>query len=318
MLNLRPGGQTPAPGPVASFSSGQAPAEGAASRSAQAGTAPVAAVPDTLPGSLEGTRPPGDWNRVDDAGHLLPTPDLRGLFEYYLAALGEESLDQLVARIRQALQALPEPARSEARQLLGDYLDYKLAVGELEARTGAGADMATAENALASIRDLRRKYLGEVAADAFFAREEAVDRYQAARREILARDDLTDAQRIARLQAAEAALPESLRRAREESRKFIDYETQLRALQADPDANQAAINRLRETTFGAEVAERLARVEAAQADWDRRWSDYRADLARLDAAGLAGPEQKDAVQRLRDRYFSDQEQIRVQALDSIQ
>ncbi|MEQ5835668.1 lipase secretion chaperone [Marinobacter sp. NFXS9] len=316
-LILRPADQTRAPESAASRALPPTAVDKATIPSTLVENAPAASVPDALPGSLEGTRPPGGWDRVDEAGHLLPTPALRGLFEYYLAALGEESLPQLVARIRQRLETLPEPARGEARQLLGDYLDYKLAVGQLETQVGSGTGIAGAENALATMRDLRRQYLGEVAADAFFAREEAVDRYQTARREIQARNDLTDAQRQARLQAAEAELPESVREARAESRKFVDYEAQLQALQADPDTSQAEISQLRESTFGAEVAERLARVEAEQADWDRRWSDYRADKARLDDAGLAAPEQQEAVQRLRDQYFNDQEQVRVQALDSI-
>lgn len=276
------------------------------------------AAPEQLPTSLEGTRVPGGWRQLDADGHLLPTPALRGLFEYYLSALGEETLPELIARIRQALTELPEPARSEARQLLGDYLDYKLAVGELEADSSGADGLAAMERQLQTIRDLRREYLGQVAAEAFFAREEAIDRFQTRRREIMARDDLDDAQRKAELAAAEAELPEPLREARAESRKFMTYQARLDALENDPDATEADISRLRESTFGPEVAERLSQVEEAREDWKRRWGAYRDDLARLDTAGLAAPEYDSAVQRLRDQYFSDQEQVRVEALDSIE
>ena len=94
------------------------------------------AVPDTMPASLAGTSVPGGWAETDANGSLVPTPQLRQLFEYYLAALGEETLPQLVARIEQALARLEEPARSEALDTLGDYLDYKLALGDLEATYG--------------------------------------------------------------------------------------------------------------------------------------------------------------------------------------
>ena len=97
------------------------------------------AVPDRLPASLEGTSVPGGWAETDVNGSLVPTPHLRQLFEYYLAALGEETLPQLVARIEQALARLAEPARSEALDTLGDYLDYKLALGDLEAAYGSAA-----------------------------------------------------------------------------------------------------------------------------------------------------------------------------------
>ena len=86
------------------------------------------AVPDTMPASLAGTSVPGGWDKTDANGSLVPTPQLRQLFEYYLAALGEETLPQLVARIEQALARLEEPARSEALDTLGAYLDYKLAL----------------------------------------------------------------------------------------------------------------------------------------------------------------------------------------------
>lgn len=275
-------------------------------------------LPDQLPESLHGTQPPAGWMKVDQDNRLMVTPALRGMFEYYLAALGEESLPQLVARIDRALEVLPEPARSEAKELLGQYLDYKLAVGELETWAGEAGSLQSAEQQLQAIRDLRREYLGEVAAEAFFAREEAIDRFQVRRREIMDDESLSNAERKAQLAAAESELPESLREARAESRKFMTYHARLEALQNDPDATEADISRLRESTFGAEVAQRLENVEEAREDWQRRWAAYRSDLAALENAGLAEPELKTEVQRLRDQYFSEQEQVRVQALDSIE
>lgn len=281
-------------------------------------TKAAAPIPEQLPESLQGTQPPSGWLKVDQDNQLMVTPALRGLFEYYLSALGEESLAQLVARIGQALESLPEPAQTEARELLGQYLDYKLAVGELETQADGASSLQTAEQQLQTIRDLRRKHLGEAAAEAFFAREEAIDRFQVRRREIMDNKALGDAQRKAQLAAAESELPEPLREARAESRKFMTYQARLEALQNDPHATEADISRLRESTFGPEVAERLKQVEQAREDWQRRWSAYRSDIADVESGALAAPEREAAVQRLRDQYFSEQEQIRVQALDSIQ
>ncbi|BES73502.1 lipase secretion chaperone [Marinobacter nanhaiticus D15-8W] len=311
--------EVPAESPVAPESS---TAKLPAKRSTQApsqllGTVDKTRLPEQLPGSLQGTQAPSGWLKVDRDNRLMVTPALRGMFEYYLAALGEESLPQLVARIDRALEALPEPARSEANELLGQYLDYKLAVGELETRAGEAGSLQSAEQQLQAIRDLRREYLGEVAAEAFFAREEAIDRFQVRRREIMDNRSLSDAERKAQLAAAESELPESLQEARAESRKFMTYQARLEALQDDPNATEADISRLRESTFGAEIAQRLEDVEQAREDWQRRWAAYRSDLAALESAGLAEPERKAEVQRLRDQYFSEQEQVRVQALDSV-
>lgn len=130
------------------------------------------AVPDTMPASLAGTSVPGGWAETDANGSLVPTPQLRQLFEYYLAALGEETLPQLVARIEQALARLEEPARSEALDTLGDYLDYKLALGDLEATYGhdATTNAEDMQRRMAEIRALRRTWMDAQTADAFLQR----------------------------------------------------------------------------------------------------------------------------------------------------
>lgn len=270
------------------------------------------AVPEQLPASLAGTEEPGGWLTVDGNGDLLPTPALRALFEYYLAALGEETLAQLVTRIENALAALPQPARDQARETLARYLDYKLAVGELEAGVGDGTD-AGPEARLVQIRNLRRQYLDAATAEAFFAADEAVDRFQLERRRILADASLDPGQRQARVAAAEAALPEPLLEARREAGRFQDYQRAREQLADDP----AALAAYREARFGADGARALARVEQEQADWDRRWQAYREAVTRLEVAGLAAPEHEAAIRRLRQEHFSGSERLRAEALDSL-
>ena len=263
-----------------------------------------------MPASLRGTEPPAGWGLLDANGDLVPTAELRALFEYYLAALGEESLGQLVARIKSALADLPEPARSQAGETLARYLDYKLAVGDLEASATTGEP----ETWLQQLRDLRRSHLGGATAEAFFAADEAVDRFQLERRRILADASLNDEQRKNLLARAEAALPDGLRQARAQASRFENYHQARAALADDPAALQA----YRESEFGAEAAEALARVEREQADWDRRWQAYRSAVTQLESAGLAAPEREAAIQRLRDEHFQGAEKVRAEALDSLQ
>lgn len=273
-------------------------------------------IPQQLPASLEGTDVPGGWDITDVHGSLVPTPNLRQLFEHYLAALGEETLAQLIARIEKTLSELPEPARSEAIETLGAYLDYKLELGELEASSGGVATLNPDRMArqFAEIRSLRRRWLDADTADAFFAMEEAVDDFQLAQRRIRADDSLSDEARAARLQEAEQALPPPIREARQQTRKFSEYQQVREQLSDDPQALQA----WREETFGAEAAGRLAQVEADQQAWDERWQAYEQEKAELKKLGLAGPEREAALQRLRDQYFEGPEQYRAEALDSLQ
>lgn len=272
-------------------------------------------ISEQLPASLEGTNVPEGWNRTDANGSLVSTPQLRQLFEHYLAALGEETLPQLVARIRRALSTLQEPARSEAVDILGAYLDYKLELGELESASGEVATLNPDAMARqhAKIRSLRRQWLDAETVEAFFAVEEAVDDFQLARMRIRDDESLNDEARAERLRKAEQALPQPLREAREQTRKFSEYQQMRQQLSDEPEALQA----WRENTFGAEAAERLAQVEAQQQAWDQRWQAYQKEKAGLEKLGLAGPEREAAIRRLRERYFDGPEIYRAEALDSV-
>lgn len=270
-------------------------------------------VPERLPASLAGTSVPAGWVRVDAHGELVPTAALRQMFEYYLSALGEESLSQLVARIEQTLSVLEQPARRQALETLGNYLDYKLAVSDLEAGYGSPGDALDMQRRMEEIHALRRTWLDSATAEAFFAQDEAIDRFQVEKLRITRNADLTDQQRQAALEQAEAGLPEPLQRARRETRRFAEYERARQELADDPAALQA----WRQQAFGAETAQRLAAVEREQDDWARRWQAYSEQREILMASGLAGPELETALERLRNQRFDEQERIRAQALDSI-
>ncbi|MCG2580201.1 MAG: lipase [Marinobacter sp.] len=280
------------------------------------GQSNTAVIPETLPASLSGTSAPSGWARVDSNGNLIPTPSLRQLFEYYLSALGEEPLRQLVARIEQELGRLVEPARSEALNILGNYLDYKLALGDLEASYGQGSvdSLGETERRMQEIQGLRRAWLDADTAEAFFAREEAVDRFQLEQRRIAGDNTLTEEQRAQARAAAEQALPGPLRRAREDTRRFAEYELARQNLADNPDALRA----WREEAFGVKISQQLAEVEARQQAWEQRWQAYRQERQVLERAGLAEPEREAAIKDLRGRYFSGPDRVRARALDSLQ
>jgi lipase chaperone LimK len=279
-------------------------------------TVATVTIPEQLPASLEGTDVPSGWDKTDATGSLVPTPELRQLFEHYLAALGEETLAQLVARIEMTLATLEEPARSEAIEILGAYLDYKLELGELEAASGevASLDPDAMAQQLSRIRSLRRQWLDADTAAAFFAMEEAVDNFQLAQMRIRANETLSDEARAAQLQEAEQALPDPIREARQQTRKFSDYQQMRQELSDDPEALQA----WRKNAFGEAAAGRLAQVEEQQQAWDQNWEAYQQEKAELEKLGLEGPEREAALLRLREQFFDGPEMVRAEALDSIQ
>lgn len=273
-------------------------------------------VPSELPNSLQGTNVPGGWQQVDNEGNLVSTAALRAVFEYFLSALGEESLEQLVARIQQSLASLPHPAQDQARQTLASYLEYKLAVSQLEDSYG-GSDYTLTLDELAlrmdDVQQLRRHHLDSATADAFFRADEAIDEFQLQRMAISQNDELTPDEKASRIDKAEQGLPEPMRQARQQSRRFEAYQQAQGGLADDP----AALHRYREKMFGTEAAQKLARVDDEQQDWQRRWSAYRIEAGRVEKAGLAAPEREAEIERLRKRYFEGPEQARAEALDSL-
>ena len=272
-------------------------------------------IPDQPPASLSGTSEPGGWAKTDRLGNLVPTGELRQLFEYYLSALGEETLPQLVARIRFALSVLDEPARAQALDTLGRYLDYKLALADLEAAYGEAGVSSPDEiqRRMAEIQALRRTWMDADTAEAFFADEEAIDRYQIQKRNLNRDGSLTEQQRKDALAEAEMALPEPVRQARQDTRKFARYEEAREALANDPEALRA----WRQEAFGNEAAQRLEDLDAEQKDWSQRWQSYAKERDALMSSGLAEPEREEGLTRLREKYFSETERIRAKALDSI-
>lgn len=275
----------------------------------------VVSVSDELPASLEGTSLPGGWAETDSNGSLVATPHLRQLFEYYLTALGEETLPKLVARIEQALAGLEEPARSEAMTILGNYLDYKLAVGDLEASYGSPTTLNADEmqQRMAQIRALRRSWMDARTADAFFASDEATDQFQVEQLRIRTDESLSAEERELALARAEQALPAPLREARRETRKFADYQQARSELADDPEALSA----WRKERFGEEASRKLEMAEAEQQAWDNKWRAYTEELAQLESVGVTGPEREAAIESLRDDYFEGAEKLRAEALDSI-
>lgn len=274
--------------------------------------------PGPLPHSLMGTTAPGGWARIRD-GQLEPTPALRELFEYYLSALGEESLATTTWRIRQALSVLPEPARGQALTILLHYLDYRLALGQLGSDGSLPALSLEHPQTLAirlqQLDALRRDKLGPAVAEAFFGREQALNNYTLARLRIGQDAGLTSAQKAVALAAARAQLPESEQRDRRQTLKFERYRQTLAQLRRD-GAGQSRIQALREQTFGPEAASRLAALDRRRADWHRRWTAYRRAEAGLRASGLSPQARGDQLQQLRARYFKDAEMARVRALDA--
>lgn len=262
--------------------------------------------------SLRGTLPDGALV-VDASGRFVPTSDALDLFDYYLSAVGEQPLEQIVARIELEIRARLDPPDT-ALELLGQYLAYRDAVRELVATQGL--DALSLERRLQRLREIRRGVFGAALAAQLFEEEETRAREAIAWREVALDPDLGPDERAERLAALEAQLPEAELQRRERAtvaQRLLEQEALLRA----DGTSEAEIDARRRRAFGEEAAARLAALDAARAEWNARVADYRAERARLDASPFADEaEANAALEALRASRFEGPELLRIRALDA--
>jgi lipase chaperone LimK len=261
--------------------------------------------------------------QMTESGGLIINLRIRELFEYYLTASGEEPLENIIARIKHAMAAqLDSAAYAEAEALLEGYLQFRNNAGVIINRYNEEVTADTDKLALLfemkqAVRQSRSDYLPSDAIDSFFAEEDAYDAYMHGKASILGNTALSEAEKEQELQLLELDTPQSVIASDKASRQISNLRQQEKRLR-DEGAGDDAINALRERELGAESAERLARLDEKRRDWDNRMDNYRKELRIVETADEYPPEEKARlIEQLRAQHFSEQESIRVRALDNI-
>jgi lipase chaperone LimK len=272
---------------------------------------PNAALP-APPSSLQDTEVDGELV-LDAEGRFVPNARALVLFDYFLAASGEEPGDVIRARIVTHIRgALPAASAVEAEALLDRYLRYRERMREL---TTSGTPPADLERRLQWIREERRRSFGPELAETLFGEEERVALLDLERRSILQDASLSPDAKAQRLEEIEARLPEDVRDARRRATAPKRVEEQVAALRI-AGASEAEILALREQAFGPEAAQRLAALDHEREAWQLRVATYAALRDHLLADSTRSPDEQAAqLERLRAEHFDAQEQIRIRALD---
>ncbi len=263
--------------------------------------------------SQEGTTPDGEV-RQNGADKLVVDAELAHLFDYYLAGLGEKPLEAIRVEIGRELdrRLKPGPA-AEARRLLGQYLDYKRALVELERSLPKPASLTAGARArLEAMQQLRHRFFSQDESDGLFGASDAYDTDAIARLEINADTSLTPAQRQQKLAALDAKLPPALREEREAPTRVVRLEEDVQRRRAQ-GAGDNEIYQLRAATLSPAAADRLAELDRDEADWQRRIASYQAQRRQLQAR--ATPATAEELQQLRDAGFTPLEQKRLPAYE---
>ena len=271
---------------------------------------------NTLPGSFSGTQVDGAF-QVDEAGRLVLSQDIRRIFDYFLAAIGEEPVRASVERLQAYIAGqLQEPARGEALALLTHYLDYRRELVLIERDWPQLASLDALRRREAAVQALRARLFSRDAHQAFFAGEEAYNQFSLQRLAIQQDVNLDDAAKAAAVDRLRDGLPPEL-----QASLLPQLQNELRAQTAKLQAAGASperVRQLRQQLVGAQATQRLEALDQKRLAWARRLGDYREAKARIEASrGLSAGDKAAAIERLASEHFDERERLRLSAAEQL-
>ncbi len=267
--------------------------------------------------SLEGTRSDGDLKiAADDT--LVVDAELGRMFDYYLSAMGEKSLDAIKVEAERELDRKLKPnAAKQAKRLLAQYLDYKRALVEVEKdQKLTGSTAAIVKARLAAMQKVRAQFFTAKEAEGLFGFSDAYDMDAVARIEVADDKSLTDAQKAEKLAKIDANMTPQLREEREAPLRIVKAEEAVKAMR-EKGASEQDIYRFRSTTFSPDAAARLAEVDQEEAAWKTRIANYLAERNKImsEMAQQSESSRQAALAQLRMARFSAEEQSRLVAYE---
>lgn len=270
----------------------------------------------SLPPSFAGTAVDGQF-RLDDAGNLLISMDIRRIFDYFLSAYGEERIQTSIARLQAYIRSqLDEPAEGQALALLEQYLDYKRQLIQLEKDLPQMASLEAMRQREQAVQNLRASIFSPEAHQAFFAQEEAYNQFTLQRLAIRHDQSLNEQQKAEAMDRLRATLPEDMQEMLVPQLQ-AELRQQTAALQAQGAAPEQ-IRQLRLQLVGAEATARLEALDQRRQQWQQRLDAYRQEKARIEAnSGLSEEDRQAAIASLAEERFDERERLRLDAAEQL-
>lgn len=277
----------------------------------------AAGSPGMFAASFSGTRADGRFKLNGDK--LVLDAGLFEFFDYYLAAQGERTLDEIRQQIEAELTAtLPADAAKEAKRLLQAYLGYKQSLAELT-QTGGQDGQSVLEqlrHRLNGARQARSRYFTPTEIKQLFGERDTEEEQALTRLEIQQDKTLSPEQKQARLAALDAQLSPEQRKLREQPLEHAALHNEVENLRKQ-GASEAQIYQLRVQRAGPEAAQRLASLDQEEQHWQQRVDNYLAARSQILSSQQQPAEREAAIQRLRQEKFSPQEQLRLSAFEEM-
>ncbi len=278
------------------------------------------------PYSLQNSAPPSPLG-INDDGSLMIDERIKFLFEYYLTAIGEETVEELIQRIKYdlyaQLYATSPTAYQRGIELLEGYILYRNHVGEIKnefAQRYHDATEYSLERALELKQTLwhsRSQFMDKETSTAFFQQEDEYDLYMISKAQIMANAEYSPAEREAALVELNQTTPLWVEEQNEQEKRISTLRSNEQH-QRDLGATDDDIQAMRSQKFGKEAAEMLRALDERRAQWKTKVARYRQEATEI-LSRTASPEEADQLLNdLRQQHFSEQEQIRIRSLDKIE
>jgi len=274
-----------------------------------------------LPKSLKNTHIPLHFKLTED-GQLVVTRSIRTLIEYFLSANSQESIATITGRIRELMdKALQEPARSQAKQVLKQYIEYKQALIQIEQHLSDEQNLSGKQGDYQQVlqyrTQAREKYLSREIYDAFFAKDDSRDNYTAGVLALNKDPSLTDEERFRQILLLEQSLPleeQAIKQAQHQRESLQHNIKQAR----ESGASDADIFQMRAQVYDQEAAERFAKNDLKQSQWNGRFAHYRQQRQQILAGeGMTDEDKQSQISALQTELFNANEQRRLPTLDRL-
>lgn len=251
--------------------------------------------------------------RADDEHNLILDRELRHWLDFYLSALGELTLDQVIALMAKEINQLPSPAKEQAHALLTRYLDYKGALSAYDEREslaiGEVDNVKQLQNRFDWQTRLRRQYLSQDVVDSFWQLDEIIDHY-ALQKLVIRNSELSDNDKKQALIELENQLPSDLSSFKKDVYIASNLLEKEQALSGED--NTETIRQLRIDEVGIDAANRLDELDVAQSLWRNKLLAFRTVQATLlSAKGLSEEDKKTQLIEYKQKFFTDKEQLRL-------
>lgn len=297
---------------------------GAASEAPAAASATANPAGATFAPSMRGTVPDGDFHAPSagsergQTGGTLAYAELRRLFDYYLSAVGEQSIASITQEIHRAIdQNVPQAQVPRAKSLLGRYLEFKRALVDLEKNPKLeGTGVQAIRQRFAAMQDVRAGIFSAEEEQGLFGFEDANDMDSLARLEIHENTALSASQKRDQLAVLDANMPAALRADREAPRVVIQLEQTAQTMRAN-GASDDEIYRMRAKALDPQAAVRLAEVDREEKAWADRIAVYLNERSKVLTTQADAPEseRQTALNQLQQSQFSEEERRRLAAYE---